>query len=116
MELYFLNGLIIGLNVFQLFLLMIYTIRRKRSPFSAHILGLLIIVLCVVDATIRSSVWPLVTLLLQVCILIMLYFADQKWDIVEMHRRDRKIRQDLEDEEWRTSHINRELEKVKEDE
>ena len=49
MELYFLNGLIIGLNVFQLVLLVICTVRRKRSPFSAHILGLLIIVLCVVD-------------------------------------------------------------------
>ena len=107
----FLNGLTIGFLVFQLVIIIVANLRRRRIPFTADVLAFLSIIVAVINAIMNMTLWPLGTVVLQILMLVVLVWLDKWWDRKEMAERNREwdaMRRDLEiEEEIRGSHINR---------
>lgn len=117
----FLNGLTTGFLIFQLAIIIVANVRRRKIPFSADILAFLSIIVAVINAVVNETLWPLGTVGLQILMLVVLIWLDKKWEEAEMARRNREweaMRRDLEiEEEIRGSHINRTHDgQIKEDE
>jgi len=108
---YFLQGLILGLNIIQILLIITFGVLRKRTPFAAHILAFLIIILAIVDAITREFLWPLGMMFGQIVILIMLNVFDRKWDQLETIRQNQRWRETVDGDYIRETHINRTLDK-----
>lgn len=109
----FFNGLIIGFLVIQLIVIIVATVHHKQIPLTAHILGVIVIILGVASAIVRESLWPLGTIFMQILMLVVLIKLDHIWEKRAIYEKDMAIKKELDEEEWRSSHINRELEEGK---
>lgn len=96
----------------QFVIIVTANLRKRRIPFIADILAFVAIITAIINAIANMTLWPLVTVVLQVGVLIILVMLTNRWEVQEMLRRDR---------EWRAmqdtsniyliheSHINRDL-------
>lgn len=106
----FFTWLIISILIAQLTVITVATVSHKQIPWAAHILGIVAIITGVVSAIVRESLWPLGNIFMQILLLIVLVKLDRIWEKRAVYERDMQIKQELDEEEWRSSHINRELE------